>query len=182
MLKVKAEGGGHKLYATVRHVQELVLFCAIENDIETLRSMLAIPGARDVIGVNVKVDRNGMRALHHAAFHGNKPLLELLLELGADPFALDKASHSALYYAMATFKWDCATLLASKMSEIMPHPTLDRHNICPPQPSLPPTTSTTPTSPSYTQQTQNCCRGRHGHSHGCPTRTNRNQQPDQENV
>ena len=138
MLKVKAEGGGHKLYATVRHVQELVLFCAIENDIETLRSMLAIPGARDVIGVNVKVDHNGMRALHHAAFHGNKPLLELLLELGADPFALDKASHSALYYAMATFKWDCATLLASKMSEIMPHPTLDRHNICPPQPSLPP--------------------------------------------
>ena len=115
MLSAKSEGGGHKVYATARFLQEMILFCAIDSDVETLNKLLAYPGAESFALVDLKKDLNGLGALGHASYRGCTPMVERLLSLGANPFGTDKQGHSPLFWALSMLHWDVVQLLATAM-------------------------------------------------------------------
>lgn len=114
---------GHKLYKTTRFVKEMLLLCAMLGDVDTLKRLLDRPGVRAVANPNEVRDSNGLSALHHAAFRGDKDVLGMLLAGAqvsepADPWALDRTSHGGLplTYALRMQHWDLAEHLAEAMT------------------------------------------------------------------
>ncbi|KAG7380065.1 hypothetical protein PHYPSEUDO_007811 [Phytophthora pseudosyringae] len=61
--------------------------------------------------VNASCPANGLTALHHACAGGNDNVVELLLQLGAAPHAVDLAMQTPLHVACANDHVECARLL-----------------------------------------------------------------------
>ena len=70
---------GHQSYKTERYVQEQVLYCGTRNKHAELHELLSRPGVSDIADATLIRDQQGRTSLHHAAFHGNTDLLDLLL-------------------------------------------------------------------------------------------------------
>mmetsp|Transcript_29546 Transcript_29546/g.65180 ORF Transcript_29546/g.65180 Transcript_29546/m.65180 type:complete len:1087 (+) Transcript_29546:139-3399(+) len=122
MLEAK-KAAGHRLYKTTRFVKELLLFASMEGDLEVLEDLLAQPGVRAVADPNATRDKNGLAALHHAAFRGDAAIVRLLLDSNrfcepADAWASDTTAFGALplNYAMLLRSYDVALLLAQHMA------------------------------------------------------------------
>jgi len=62
-------------------------------------------------------DRHGLQAIHYAALHGNHPLLEKLVHIGADLFAQDKEGHFPLHRAVMCRHLEVASWLLDRMLE-----------------------------------------------------------------
>ncbi len=55
-----------------------------------------------------------LQALHEAVLKGSEPVLQLLLEAGAEPASQDGAGETPLSLAVLVGRWECAeTLLCS---------------------------------------------------------------------
>jgi len=108
-LKAKHECG-HKAYKTTRHVQESLLLFAISNQPVKLHAMLCMPGIREIADPDVVADKNGMRALHHAAFRGSTESTKLLLSMPkpADVFKMDSYAQLPIKLAMLNLHWEYA--------------------------------------------------------------------------
>jgi len=122
MLEAK-KAAGHRLYKTTRFVKELLLYASMEGDLEVLEDLLSQPGVKAVADPNATRDKNGLTALHHAAFRGDAAIVRLLLESDrfcdpADAWASDMTALGALplNYAMLLRSYDVALLLAQHMS------------------------------------------------------------------
>jgi len=118
---------GHKLYKTTRFVKEMILFASMEGDANALRDLLAKPGVRELADPNAVKDRNGLSALHHAAFRGDADVLALLLSKDAcskcaDAWALDGTHGGGLpiNYAMLMHHYSVALTLARHMADSLP--------------------------------------------------------------
>eukprot|EP01065_Artemidia_motanka_P001018 TRINITY_DN1047_c0_g1_i3.p1 TRINITY_DN1047_c0_g1~~TRINITY_DN1047_c0_g1_i3.p1 ORF type:complete len:1016 (+),score=264.78 TRINITY_DN1047_c0_g1_i3:94-3048(+) len=125
MLEAK-DGSGHELYKTTRFVREMLLLCSMSDELDACKEMLQLPGVRGVADPDGVVDKNGLRALHHAAFRGTEGMLSLLLQLGpgpplvsnpADPWSVDGADLGGLplNYALRMRHWGAAEILVSAM-------------------------------------------------------------------
>lgn len=117
MLHAKHECG-HKAYKTMRYVQESLLLHSIRDHPVNLQSLLSIPGVRGVANPNVVADKNGMRAIHHAAFRGSSQCTKLLLDIptSANVFLMDAYGQLPCKLAMLNLRWDyAATMLLPVM-------------------------------------------------------------------
>eukprot|EP00746_Dinoflagellata_sp_MGD_P163869 gnl/MRDRNA2_/MRDRNA2_92142_c0_seq1.p1 gnl/MRDRNA2_/MRDRNA2_92142_c0~~gnl/MRDRNA2_/MRDRNA2_92142_c0_seq1.p1 ORF type:complete len:859 (-),score=189.25 gnl/MRDRNA2_/MRDRNA2_92142_c0_seq1:92-2668(-) len=84
---------------------EALLMGAIENmslsgETETPHSAAAISALSRLTEVKPVSDKHGLQAIHYAALHGNLPLVEKLIQLGADPFATDNEGCLPLHRAV----------------------------------------------------------------------------------
>ena len=68
--------------------------------------------ARDDLDINLR-DDHGATALHHAAANGNREMINLLIEAGADPASLDASGRSALAYALDRGHEDLRSVLGN---------------------------------------------------------------------
>jgi len=112
MLEAK-HNAGHKLYKTTRFVQEMLLLICMEGNMDAFHSLLSWQGVKSVADPNAVADKNGLTALHHAAFRGDIDILELLLDgrlisEPADPWALDTTPSGGLplNYAAQMRHWE----------------------------------------------------------------------------
>jgi len=128
MLEAK-KSAGHRLYKTTRFVKELLLFASMEGDLDVLVDLLAQPGVRAVADPNATRDKNGLTALHHAAFRGDASMARLLLDSDrfcepADVWASDTTDYAGLpiNYALLLRSYDVALLLAQHMAANSPVP------------------------------------------------------------
>lgn len=124
---------GHKLYKTTRFVREMVLFAAMEGDCRALEEMLARPGVQGVANPDAVRDKNGLSALHHAAFRGDAEIVTLLLSgkcmaRPASAWVLDDAAHGglALNYALTLCHYEVAQTLVDAMADQMGLATIER--------------------------------------------------------
>lgn len=114
---------GHKLYKTTRFIREMILFCAMEGDHEALAELLEKPGVQKVANPNAVRDKNGLSALHHAAFRGDVDVMQLLfkrqrVEVPANAWAMDHAERGglALNYALVMCHYQVARELVDTMT------------------------------------------------------------------
>jgi hypothetical protein len=126
MIEAKHKAG-HKLYKTTRFVKEMLLFTAMDGAYEALEKLLSFEGVREVANPNEVRDKNGLTALHHAAFRGDADTVNLLRDKtkvseSANPWCLDKTESGglALNYAMHMRHWTVAELLIEAMLEEVP--------------------------------------------------------------
>jgi hypothetical protein len=107
---------GHKAYKTTRFVQEFLLHSAATEDEAGLRELLALPGVKDMADPNLVCDRNGLSSVHYAAFHGNIRMVQMLIECGANVWAVDRSiNYLPITYAISRTKWEVTEELAKAM-------------------------------------------------------------------
>lgn len=126
MLEAKKQAG-HKLYKTTRFVKEMLLFASMEGDAHVLDELLNLPGVKQVANPNAVKDKNGLAAIHHAAFRGDMQIVQQLLdasrmECAADTWAMDNADHGGLplNYAMQMRHYKVALQLVRGMLKQLP--------------------------------------------------------------
>jgi ankyrin repeat protein len=83
-----------------------------ENDLEGVKDILE--KSKSIPKIYDHVDDSSFSVLHHAAFRGNIPICEVLLEAGADVYATDKFGKSPLHFAIQRGFDDLAHFLLSK--------------------------------------------------------------------
>jgi len=112
---------GHRVYKTTRYIQESLLLFAMRHQLRKLRAILAIEGVRPIARPDQISDKNGLRAVHHAAFQGSTVILELLLALPSPPdlFALSARSELPLSLALVNLHWAVVKLLLSAMKNAL---------------------------------------------------------------
>lgn len=127
MLKAK-KLSGHKLYKTTRFVKELILFACMQGDESVLHDLLRMVGVKDVANPNEVRDKNGLTALHHAAFRGNIAIVRTLLDnqLLLEPSDVWLMDHTksmgqtgtlAVTYALRMRRWEAALHIATAMEQ-----------------------------------------------------------------
>lgn len=102
---------------------EAVLMGAIENmslsgGAQTPHSAAAISALNHLTEIKPVSDKHGLQAIHYAALHGNLPLVEKLIQLGADPFATDNEGCLPLHRAVMRRHVNVVSWLLDRMLEV----------------------------------------------------------------
>eukprot|EP00397_Hematodinium_sp_SG-2012_P007815 GEMP01007865.1.p1 GENE.GEMP01007865.1~~GEMP01007865.1.p1 ORF type:complete len:978 (+),score=167.00 GEMP01007865.1:79-2934(+) len=115
MLREKHDGGGHKYYVTTRYVQESILLAAVLGLGSQLREFFAHTGVRQVADCDQITDKNGLTALHHAAYRDDTDIGGTLLNQKANPWIVDDSKRLPIYYALCFHRTNMVELLAEWM-------------------------------------------------------------------
>eukprot|EP00746_Dinoflagellata_sp_MGD_P167884 gnl/MRDRNA2_/MRDRNA2_98846_c0_seq1.p1 gnl/MRDRNA2_/MRDRNA2_98846_c0~~gnl/MRDRNA2_/MRDRNA2_98846_c0_seq1.p1 ORF type:complete len:1012 (-),score=221.08 gnl/MRDRNA2_/MRDRNA2_98846_c0_seq1:46-2805(-) len=113
VVNVKESKEGHGNYEVERLANDDLLIACVRNDLEAALHAKH----RGAKASRLAESKNGLSALHFAAYHGNEALIMTLLEIDANPCCVDYDGHLPLHHAVLNRDERTVQLLIERMDQ-----------------------------------------------------------------